>query len=118
MHDFTRLDAWSLGHELTLKVYAVTKSFPMEERFGLVSQMRRAAVSIPSNIAEGAGRDSDADFARFVSMAVGSASELLYRIRLASDLGYVDARTRAELETLAISARRVADRFAQSLRRS
>lgn len=89
MQDFRRLKVWEKGHELVLKVYQLTSAFPREERFGLIDQIRRAAVSIPANIAEGCGRGSDADFARFVQVAMGSASELEYEILLAKDLGYL-----------------------------
>ena len=90
MHDFRRLTAWQVGHELALEVYQATASFPPDERFGLTSQMRRSAASVPTNIAEGSGRGSEPDFARFLAIAVGSASELLYQVRLARDLGYLD----------------------------
>lgn len=65
MQDFRKLDVWSISHELTLKIYLVSKKFPKEENFGLTSQMRRAASSIPANIAEGCGRESAKEFARF-----------------------------------------------------
>jgi four helix bundle protein len=87
MKDFRSLDVWHKAHELTLAVYSATKAFPSEERYGLTSQIRRSAVSIPSNIAEGCGRGTDADFARFLQIALGSASELDYQLELAVDLG-------------------------------
>ncbi|WP_243303968.1 four helix bundle protein [Geothrix oryzisoli] len=89
MQDFRNLAVWRHAHELTLAVYRETAGFPDLERFGLANQMRRSAASIPTNIAEGCGRGSDADFARFLHMALGSASELEYQILLASDLGYL-----------------------------
>lgn len=97
---------WRLAHELTLTVYAVTAHFPYSERFGLVTQLRRSAVSIGSNIVEGAARASRADFGRFLDVAVGSASECHYQLLLARDLGYIDARTHAELADRADEARR------------
>lgn len=75
MQDFRNLEVWRLSHQLTLEVYRVTRSLPSDERFGLTSQLRRAAVSIEANLAEGCGRGSDADFGRFVQTAMGSASE-------------------------------------------
>ncbi|KEF34788.1 30S ribosomal protein S23 [Deinococcus sp. RL] len=89
MRDYRQFVVWQKAHALTLRVYVLTHSFPADERFGLTAQLRRAAVSIPSNIAEGAGRASDTDFARFLDMAGGSANEVEYQMLLARDLGYV-----------------------------
>ena len=89
MKDFRSLKAWGKAHELTLKVYAATKSFPREENFGLTSQLRRACASIPANIAEGCGRTGDVELARFLVIASGSASEVEYHLLLAHDLGYL-----------------------------
>ena len=80
---------WQKAHQLTLAVYRATAAFPKMESFGLVQQMRRAAASVPTNIAEGTGRGSDADFARFLWMANGSVKELDYQLLLSFDLGYV-----------------------------
>ncbi|NIA25729.1 MAG: four helix bundle protein [Gammaproteobacteria bacterium] len=88
MQNYEQLEVWKKAHLLAIRTYDITRSFPPEEKFGLVSQMRRCSVSIPSNIAEGAGRSSRADFARFLSIALGSASELHYQLRLSRDLGY------------------------------
>lgn len=89
MQDFRNLNVWEKSHRLVLEIYEYTKSFPREERYGLTGQVRRAATSIPANIAEGCMRDSDADFARFVQIALGSASELEYHVLLSKDLGYI-----------------------------
>ena len=89
MKDFRSLKAWGKAHELTLKVYNATKSFPREEVFGLTSQLRRACASIPANIAEGCGRSGDVELARFMVIASGSASEVEYHLLLAYDLGYL-----------------------------
>jgi four helix bundle protein len=78
MQDFRQLKVWQKAHRFVLHVYEATQKFPAEERFGLTSQIRRAAVSIPANIAEGAVRSSDADFGRFLHIALGSASEVDY----------------------------------------
>jgi four helix bundle protein len=91
MKDFRNLDVWNKAHQLTLDVYRGTGSFPLDERFGLTSQIRRSAASIAANIAEGCGRTGNAEFHRFLPMAIGSASELEYHILLARDLGYIDA---------------------------
>ncbi len=81
-----------------MQIYPLLGAFPKDERFGLVDQICRAAVSIPANIAEGCGRGSDADFARFLQIAMGSASELEYEIFLSKDLGFIDSETQSDLE--------------------
>jgi four helix bundle protein len=89
MPDYHNLDVWHLAHRMTLDVYRITGTFPREELYGLVAQMRRSAASISANIAEGAGRGSDRDFARFVTMARASTNETEYHALLAHDLGYL-----------------------------
>jgi four helix bundle protein len=89
MQDYKELNVWKKAHQLTLEVYRVTVDFPQSERFGLINQMRRASISIGSNIAEGCGRDSKPDFAHFLQMAMGSTSEVDYQLLLARDLGYI-----------------------------
>jgi four helix bundle protein len=91
MADFKHLAVWKSSHELVLQIYRQTAALPRHELFGLTSQMRRAAVSIPANIAEGRGRDTDREFARFITMSLGSANELEYFLILAKDLGYQDS---------------------------
>ncbi len=97
MRDHTKLRAFELADALALEVYRATRAFPQEERFGLTSQMRRAAVSVASNIVEGCGRDTQGDFLRFVDMAHGSARELEYQLSLAARLGLLSEQTRARL---------------------
>lgn len=89
MGDFRRLKVWKAAYVLAREVYVATRGFPVEERFGLADQLRRAAVSIGANIAEGCGRNSDPDFARFLRIALGSANELCYLIQLATDLEFI-----------------------------
>jgi len=89
VQDYRNLLIWQRAHNVTLHVYKLTKHFPDDERFGLINQLRRASVSIPSNIAEGCGRDSDAELRRFVLIAMGSANEVEYQVFLAYELGYV-----------------------------
>ena len=96
MGDFRKLDAWQVAHQLTLDLYGVTRKFPREEQFGLVSQVRSAAVSVGSNIAEGTGRNNNGDFARSLSIASGSASELLYLMILSKDLQFLTDSTLVE----------------------
>jgi len=86
MQSFRNLKVWEKAHGVTLDVYAASRSFPRDELYGLTSQMRRASVSIGSNIAEGSCRKGDIEFGRFLQMAMGSASELEYHLLLARDL--------------------------------
>ncbi|MDH3262017.1 MAG: four helix bundle protein [Acidimicrobiia bacterium] len=89
MQDFTKLKAWERAHRFVLQVYKESREFPSDERFGVTSQIRRSAASIPVNIAEGARRTSGPDFARFVDFALGSANETEYHLILARDLGFM-----------------------------
>ncbi len=89
MEDFKELEVWSKSHELTVLVYRLTHNFPREEVYGLTSQLRRSAASIAANIAEGCGRRSDRELARFLQIARGSASETEYHLLLAKDLGFL-----------------------------
>ena len=98
MKDFRNLKAWQKAHLLALATYQATRSFPDQERYGLVSQMRRAAVSVPTNIAEGCGRGTDTDFARFLQIAFGSASELEYLFLLSRDLRMIEAEIHVETQ--------------------
>ena len=116
MQDFKKLKVWEKGHRLTLAVYALTSSFPKQEMYGLISQMRRAAASIVSNIAEGCGRSSGADFARFLQMASGSASELEYQLLLARDLKYLELNDHHELEADVREVRKMLSSLMQRLR--
>lgn len=90
MRDFRQVKVWEQAHRLTLRIYHVTKSFPKEELFALTNQMRRAAMSVPTNIAEGCGRGSNKDYANFLQIALGSVYELDYQLLLAFDLKYID----------------------------
>lgn len=89
MQDFENLIVWRKAHDLTLAVYKASASFPAEERFGLTSQLWRATSSITTYIAEGCGRGGNNDFARFLQIALGSASEAKYLMFLTTDLGYL-----------------------------
>ena len=90
MRNYKNYLVWQMSHQLTLKIYRITKDFPKAEQFGIVSQIQRAAVSVPTNIAEGAGRDSDIDFRRFLSISAGSICEVGYLLLLSKELGYID----------------------------
>jgi four helix bundle protein len=90
MRDFRNLNIWKLGIDLVKQIYNVTRSFPNSELYGLTNQMRRASVSLPSNIAEGASRKSNTDFARFLEIALGSAFELETQLILSKELEYLN----------------------------
>lgn len=89
MKDFRQLQMWEKSHQLALAVHKMTKDFAKEELYGLTSQIRRASMSIPTNIAEGWGRNTDPEFARLLQFAMGSASETEYQLLLARDLGFL-----------------------------
>lgn len=89
MHRYEELQFWKRSKDLSIRVYAITKDFPQSEVFGLTSQMRRCAVSIPSNIAEGASRSSKREFARYLEIAMGSAYELDTQLTISKELGYL-----------------------------
>ena len=90
MQDYRKMRVWRKSHELVIEVYGVTQAFPEIERFGLVQQLRKAAISIAANLVEGSSRRGDAEFRRFVSISMGSASEVEYHLLLSRDLGYLD----------------------------
>lgn len=92
MGTFRDLKVWEKSHQLVLKIYNITKSFPPEEKFGLSSQIRRSAASIPTNIAEGFKRKSNKDFCHFLNMADSSLEETKYHLILAKDLNYIDKK--------------------------
>ena len=116
MQDFRNLKVWEKGHALTLNVYKTSSGFPRHEQFGLTSQMRRSASSIPSNLAEGCGRGSDADFGRFLQMAMGSACELDYQLLLAHDLGYLQSSDHAALQQQVAETKRMLTALIQRLK--
>jgi len=97
MRNFRDYDIWKEGIQITKAVYLLTKDFPDQEKFGLATQLQRATVSIPSNIAEGASRKSEVDFARFLEMALGSVFELETQLIIAKELGYTNSESINEL---------------------
>src|SRR5947209_9311603 len=114
--DFKNLKAWSKAHELTLRVYHTTKTFPKDELFGLTSQLRRACASIPANIAEGCGRSGDAELARFMIIAAGSASEVEYHLLLAHDLSYISHAEYEQFNEEVNELKRMLTTFIQKLK--
>ena len=107
MQDFRRLRVWQQANSLSVLVYRATEGFPADERFGLTSQMRRAAVSIQSNIAEACGRGTPADTARLLQVAIGSAAELASQIHLSRDLGWLQPEAYEQLDDCASHVRRM-----------
>jgi four helix bundle protein len=107
MKDFRQLKVWEKAHQLALAVYQATRDFPREEGYGETAQLRRAAASVAANLAEGCGRASDSELARFVSIAAGSASELKYHFLLARDLGWLSTESYAALEAGATEVMRM-----------
>jgi four helix bundle protein len=115
VRDFRELKVWSKAHSLTLDVYKVTRSFPRDELYGLTSQTRRAVVSVGANIAEGCGKSSKPDFARYLQTALGSASELEYHLLLARDLDYIAGNRYQELTVRVSEVKRMLTGFIQHL---
>lgn len=115
MNDFKRLKSWEKAHALTLDVYRATKSFPKEEMYGLISQLRRACASVPANIAEGYGRKGDAELGRFLSIAAGSACEVEYHLLLARDLGYLSESQHRKLHDQVCEVKRMLGSFISKL---
>ena len=107
MRDFRQIKVWAKAHSLTLKIYKTTERFPREELYGVTSQMRRSCSSIPANIAEGFGRGGNAELARFLQIALGSAYEVEYHTLLARDLGLFSQDRYQELEALIVEVKRM-----------
>ena len=116
MHDFKSLRIWQDAMSLTKDVYLSTAQFPASEKYGLISQINRAAVSIPSNIAEGSGRGSDKEFTHFLSIALGSAYELETQLLLAQSVGFVGPNQLPELLALVQKIQRMINKFKDRLK--
>ena len=115
MRDFHDLKVWGKAHQLVLAIYKISAGFPQREIYALTSQLRRAAISIASNIAEGCGRSSEAEFARFLQIAMGSASEAQYGLLLARDLGFLNDSESQHLENDVIEVKRMLTELIQKL---
>ena len=116
MKDFRQLKVWEKAHQLALAIYKETKNFPKEELYGLTSQIRRASMSIPTNIAEGCGMNTDKEFARFLQIAMGSASETEYQLILAHDLEFLSKETHEKLHTNVEEVKRMLASLLKTLR--
>lgn len=117
MKNFKELRIWQRSHQLVLDIYLITKSFPKEEVYGLTSQIRRSCSSIPTNIAEGCGRDSDAELPRFLVIVMGSSSELEYQLLLTKDLAYLNIDDYEKLNDELIEIWKMLNMFIQKLRK-
>ena len=117
MRDHTELRAFELADEVVLLIYRATRGFPKEEMYGLTSQMRRAAVSVPSNIVEGCTRESQAEYLRFLEIAFGSLRELHYQLGLSKCLGYSDEHDISNCESKIVEAEKVLSARLRSMRR-
>lgn len=115
MRDFKELQVWQKAHRFVLDVYRQSKDFPLDERFGLTGQLRRAAVSCASNIAEGCGRDGERELARYLSIAAGSASEAEYQLLLARDLTYLPDESHQQLDAQVNEVKKMLNSFIQKL---
>ncbi len=115
MRDFRSLKVWENSHQLALKIYRATLAFPKHEEYGLRSQIRRAAISIPANIAEGCGRRTDAELAHFLQIAMGSSSELEYLLILAHDLTYITQEDYEGLQSELTEIRKMLNSFLHKL---
>jgi four helix bundle protein len=115
VQDFHELKVWRKAHLLTVEIYRMTAAFPREERFGLTGQLRRSCSSIPANLAEGCGRNGSAEFARFCSIAMGSASELEYHLLLAKDLQLITETAYQELVHRTVEIKRMLTSLRQKL---
>ena len=118
MQDFRGLKVWEKSHRLVLAAYKVSARFPRSEAYGLTSQLRRAAASVPTNIAEGCGRNSAAELARFLEIAMGSASELEYLLLLAHDLALIDDHDHTAINNQVTEIKRMLSALITRLRTS
>ena len=118
MAPYERLQAWQLSHALVIEIYRLTSHWPDHERFGLISQVRRAAVSIPTNIPEGSAKRGPREFRRFLDVVLGSIAELTYLLRLAHDLGYITTNEYERIEAQRNLAGGMAWRLYKSIRAS
>ena len=116
MRDHTKLKAFELADEVALLTYRITAGFPKEELYGLTSQMRRAAVSVPSNIVEGCTRDSQTEYLRFLTIAFGSLRELHYQLGLSSRLGFLGNHDFSCIEERIIETEKVLNSLVRALR--
>ena len=116
MHNFKELHVWKLSKDLCKEIYSITNNFPVSEKYGLVSQLNRAVVSVPSNIAEGSSRKSDKDFSRFIDIALGSSFEVETQIIIAFELQLIDELTFEKIENSIQQVQKMLYKFNQQLK--
>jgi four helix bundle protein len=116
MQDYKKLKVWEKSNLLTIKIYKITASFPKHELYGITSQLRRASVSVPTNIAEGCGRDSKAEFCHFLQIAAGSASEVEYLVELSYQLKYLKEDKYKELSLKIVEIKKMLRSFIKKLK--
>ena len=116
MRDHKKLRAFEMADEVAVLLYQMTEGFPKEELFGLTSQMRRAAVSVPSNIVEGCARDSQADYVRFLNIAFGSLRELHYQLNLSQRLGFLRNQDSLLIESKIVETEKALNALIRALR--
>ena len=117
MRDHMKLRAFELSDKVALLIYRATREFPKEEIYGLTSQMRRAAVSVPSNIVEGCARESQAEYLRFLEIAFGSLRELHYQFSLSKRLGYCDEHSVSDCDSKMVETEKVLGALIRSMRK-
>lgn len=116
MQDYKKLSVWQKAHVLAVAVYRVSSEFPRDELYGLTSQIRRACVSIPANIAEGCGREGAAELSRFLQIALGSASELEYHLLLANELRFLSSKDYENLDNQVDEVKRMLTSLIQKVK--
>ncbi|MBL1280720.1 MAG: four helix bundle protein [Fluviicola sp.] len=107
MRDYKKYQVWTKAHKLALDVYALTKNFPKSEQYGITSQLRRASLSIPTNIVEGTGRNSEKEFAYFINIAAGSAAEVEYLLIFSKDYAYISENEHEKINAEVVSVRKM-----------
>ena len=115
MQDFKKINAWKRSHDFLLEIYKITDNFPEKEKFRLTNQLVRAASSVPTNIAEGSGKDGPADFGRYLRISMGSCSEVEYLLLLAKDLKYIDEKEYKKLNKEIIEIRKMTYAFCETI---
>lgn len=118
MKDYRNIQAWQRAHKLVLLLYELTEGFPTKESYGLTSQLRRAAISVPTNIAEGCGRTTEMELTRFMDISLGSLNEIEYLLLLSADLNYIEKKIYQKLSEEVVEIRKMLTAFVKTVRKS